>query len=144
MAIVQGNQNIDFVNFSRGVAPTIVVTAATTLTDQESGCVILVSNAAAYTITLPAPSAETAGCIYKFIQSTGQANNTVQIDCGAGLCRGTAVRAGAATAAGAGVRYAKFLTGASQLGDSITLICTGTSYSGFASTSNAAGVSFAN
>ncbi len=140
--IVQGNQSIDFVNFSRGVAPTIIVSAATTLTDQESGCVILVDNGAAYTITLPAPSAATAGCTYKFIQNTAAAANTILIDCGVGLCNGVVVRNGAGTAAGVGVRYAKFLTGASQSGDCITLTCDGVMYSGFAYTRNAAGIEF--
>jgi hypothetical protein len=142
MAIVQGNQSIDFVNFSRGVAPTIVVGSATTLTVEESGCVILVSNASAYTITLPAPSAEIAGCTYTFIQNTAAAAFTVLIDCGANNCIGTAVRAGADTASGTGVQYAKFLTGASQNGDCITLVCDGDIWLGFGYTSNAAGIEF--
>jgi hypothetical protein len=88
--------------------------AAITLTPQQSGGYFVLSKAAAYTVTIPAPSAANVGLRYTFVSGAVQAN-TVAVTCGAAANIGTIITANSVgSAAGTNINFAN----PSVLGDS--------------------------
>ncbi len=72
MAIVVSNKQNEHKFISGTIRPVISVAAATTLTAAQSGSVVLVSKAAAYTLRLPTPT--TAGMTFTVIGGATAAN----------------------------------------------------------------------
>lgn len=146
-------QYLTIVNQSVGAGfatlPVVPFVGAGGLLASQSGSLVTISNAAAYTITLPTPVGN-AGVNFRFLQITAAAANTVLIDSsGAGLLNGTWTNsltggavAGAVTAAG-GNRSLSFLTAASLRGDTAFFISDGVKWNVQATTGAAAGMAFA-
>ena len=102
----------------------------------DSGIVLNVSKASAYTITLPAPSIAASGCNYKFV-SGAVAANIVTITGGANTAFGVLTNSGGSVATG--VTNVTF-TATSVRGDVIEVVCDGTAWNYRGSSSVAAGL----
>ena len=106
------------------------IRAARTLTAADSGKVFKISQASAYSITLPLAASAGAGWNAKFILSTVAsnavtiANNTAE-DTIVGMTAGG--DGGAGSSAESAVDEIVFISGA-QLGDSVELFCNGINY----------------
>jgi hypothetical protein len=132
---------VDVTALSVGSSNTIAT--ATTLLPSQSGQLFVVSQAAAYAITLPAPSAANVGLRYQLVVGTAGANN-VTVTAGAGAFVGTIVNgasgATASTISSAGTTLT-FATGAAVVGDHVELLyVSATLVLVKAFTSNAAGI----
>ena len=138
-AIVSTNQS-NSANYIQGtIKPVITITAATTLTTAQSGCIVLVSKAAAYTITLPPPTL--AGLSFTLLGGAVAAF-AATVACGAGLLSGHWRQiSGAATAATAATSIA--FTATSVLGDRAEFLYDGTQWQVVASGAAAASFVFA-
>ena len=110
------------------------ISAARTLTNEDSGKVFFVSMASAYDITLPLMSTITSGWNAKFIISVADTNavniiNNSAEDTIVGMVATAEVAASADASATAesAVDSITFISGA-QLGDTVTIISNGTNY----------------
>lgn len=89
----------------RAAAREIIATsAATQLTDKQSGALVLIDAAAGFTITLP--PAPTPGTQFEFLQTVTQTSGTQKITAGAGVfLLGEVFTFTTATASGAGFAF---------------------------------------
>ena len=107
-----------------GRKQTFPITGALTLTPAQSGSVMVVSKAAAYTITLPAPSLASMGCEYTFFGGATVANE-VKIDTGAANRAYGTISQDGDNVEITGGRTVSF-AGGSDRGDYIHCVCDGT------------------
>ena len=115
------------------------ISSAQTLRESDSGSVFLVRKGSAYTITLPTPSEDAAGCHYRFINADAS-NNIVTITGGASTAYGVIDLSGSVIPTGtASVKFA----GTAARGDFIDCVCDGTVYYYSAGSSTAAGITTA-
>lgn len=139
MALVQANQTSSASFIPGTVTPAYSVSGDTTFTAAQSGSIVLVSKAAAYTITLPAPT--TAGLRFTFLGGATDAK-AVTINCGAGLCAGM-WRQVNGTATVANNKNSISFTASSVIGDRIEAISDGAKWQVQGSTGVADGMAFA-
>lgn len=118
------------------------LTAASTLTAEQSGTVFFLNSATEFATTLPAP---VAGLTYTFIVKAAPsgANYTVVTDSSANIIKGQAYPAsGDAGDTGTADDTISFVSAQSVAGDMVTVISDGTSWFAKAFCAVAAGVTF--
>ena len=118
------------------------LTAASTLTAEQSGTVFFLNSATEFATTLPAP---VAGLTYTFIVKAAPsgANYTVVTGSSANIIKGQAYPAsGDAGDTGTADDTISFVSGSSVAGDMVTVISDGTSWFAKAFCAVAAGVTF--
>lgn len=114
----------NYLKASRGILEeSASLAAAKTLSQEESGTTYFVSQAAAYTITLPAVK---AGVCYKFVLTTAGSND-VKIDGGAAnMVVGVIVDENSVEALDHNI--VKFVSGSAVAGDFVTITCDGSKW----------------
>lgn len=131
-----------FVGPTTGLETVSTLTAASTLTAEQSGTTFFLSSATEFVTTLPAPA---AGLTYTFIVGAAPsgASYTVVTASSANIIKGQAVNAaGVAGDTGTADDTISFVDGQSVAGDQVTLISDGTSWFAKAFCAVAAGVTF--
>lgn len=134
-----------FVPRLRNAYPIKHVNAAATLYPSDSGSLVLINQAAAFAITLPAPADAGEGWHAKFVVSTVAANAQTITCPGADLFHGFDVNAetGAEGATeGTGIDVITIISGATKA-DRVDIYCDGVSYYYFAFAADAAHITVA-
>ena len=131
-----------FVGSITGLETVTTLTAASTLTNEQSGTTFFLSSATEFVTTLPAPA---AGLTYTFIVGAAPsgAGYTVVTNASANIIKGQAVNAaGVAGDTGTADDTISFVDAQSVAGDQVYLISNGTSWFAYAICAVAAGVTF--
>ncbi len=119
-------------------ASAAAITAARTLTVQDSGGIFTVTQAAAYSITLPSPATLGAGLRFTFMLLTNGANTVSIVTPGGITFKGTIVNDVTSVIPATGVSM-NFVTGTAAIGDSIEVFSIDAANYGVRAVTSAAG-----
>ena len=131
-----------FIGPITGLETVSTLTAASTLTAEQSGTTFFLNATAEFATTLPAPA---AGLNYKFIVKAAPsgASYTIVTASSANIIKGQAVNAaGAAGDTGTSDDTISFVDGQAVAGDMVTVISDGTSWFAYGVCAVAAGITF--
>ncbi len=133
-----------FIGNITGAVATTELTAASTLTAEQSGSTFFLNSATEFATTLPLPA---AGLVYTFIVKAAPsgASYTIVTSASANIIKGmqvTAEDAGGSGDSGTADDTITFVDGQAVAGDTVTVISDGTNWFAYAMTKLVAGLTF--
>lgn len=114
--------------FRYRVAP---LSAAYTVLVEDSGTIFTVSQASAYTITLPDPAYDNMGCVYRFVCTTAGANAVVLTTTTGSTVMNGVIATGedaAGSVARATFEKVNFVASKAEVGDYVEVVSDGTNW----------------